>query len=158
MAGTSGTRLRPGDVLQVECDARVGLLSFVGRHSSLGDLTWVLPTLFHPPVRDVCAAFQAAGYFQFYPATTAVRRGLIQRAGYCVEAMKLMPPRLLNIIAREGDGLVHRWTISDGTSRVVRTELSPEERELPVAVIINHEALLDRLREGWTPARYHPAG
>jgi hypothetical protein len=107
-------------------------------------------------VADLCAAFNGPGYFQFYPATAAARHGLVRKAGYCTEAMKIMPPRICNIIERNADGTVRVWNVSDGVSRLVRTELSAEERELPIAVIVNHEALLERLRDGWTPDRYHP--
>jgi hypothetical protein len=36
--------------------------------------------------------------------------------------------------------------------------LSDEEHQLPVGEIVNLAALLDRLRTGWSPARYHSPG
>ncbi len=44
------------------------------------------------------------------------------------------------------------WIIEDGTNEVVKSELSAEDLQLPIAAIWNHELLMQRVSEGWRPA------
>jgi hypothetical protein len=46
---------------------------------------------------------------------------------------------------------VTTWIMEDVSSEEVKQQLSAEERNLPIAVIWNHELLLQRVREGWRP-------
>lgn len=158
MAKVSGARLRPGDVLEADCDAGVALLGYVGSHHHFGDLILVPPRIFVARVGELCSVFDASAYFQFYPATASLRHGMVRKVGFCTEAMRVIPTRWCNVIDEKDDGTVRIWNVCDGTSRLVRHSLSAEERQLPVGVIVNHAALLERLRAGWTPARYHSPG
>ena len=155
MPGVSGAGIRPGDVLEAECDSRVGLLGYVGRHHKFGDLVLVPPRLFTAPVDKLCSVFDASAYFQFYPATTALRHRMVRKVGFCTEAMRVIPARWCNIIDENEDGTVRVWNVCDGSSRIVRYTLSDDERQLPIGEIVNHAVLLQRLREAWTPDRYH---
>ena len=154
MKNVSGARLRPGDVLKVECGSQLGFLGYLGRHAHFGDAVLVLPELFPDSPRDLCSRFNGAGYFQFYPATAAARHRLVTKAGFCAEAMRVLPVRWRNIINTNSDGTVRSWLVCDGVSREPKDHLSIEERTLPIGEIINHELLLQRLREGWIPSRY----
>ena len=153
MPTTSGTRLRPGDVLAVDCGSEVGLVGYVGKHPHFGDLLWVLPRLFKAPVASVCSQFDTPGYFQFFPATASVRHGLMPKIGFCAETMKVIPRQWCNMIQTNDDGTVRRWTLCDEHAQLPRETLSWEERTLPVGEIINLPMLVERLRAGWTPAR-----
>src|ERR1051325_9438130 len=153
MAPVSGARLRPGDVLAADCDNRLALLGYVGHHDHFGDLILVAPRIFTEPVK-ICSAFDSSAYFQFYPATSSLRNGLVRKVGFCTEAMRVIPPRWSNIISENNDGTVQVWNVCDGNTRIVRYSLSDDERQLPIGEIINHPALLERLRTGWTPERY----
>jgi hypothetical protein len=154
MTKISGTRLRPGDVLKVECGSKLGFLGYLGRHAHFGDAVLVLPDLFSEAPRDLCSHFNEAGYFQFYPATTAARHKLATKVTFCAEAMRALPVRWRNIINSNADGTVRSWLVCDGVGYEPRDHLSIEEHTLPIGEIINHELLLQRLREGWTPSRY----
>lgn len=158
MARVSGARLRPGDVLATDCDKGLALLGYVGHHAHFGDLILVPPRIFAGPVDRICSVFDTSVYFQFYPATSSLRHGLVRKVGFCTEAMRVIPPRWCNIIDKNDDGTVRVWNICDGSSRLVRHSLSDDERQLPVGEIINHPVLLERLRASWTPELYHARG
>jgi len=161
MSRGGGTRLRPGDVLSVETDGRKWHMCYIGRHASLGDTVWVSS---QGRVLDAaldCHDFTGDGYYVFYPATTAIRRKMVTRAGYCPEGMRMMPRlfRYGSPFVREGGPQI--WRIAEnahvGTPFVIRDSLTVEEAELPEAAIWNHEFLLDRLRIGWHP-RHEASG
>jgi hypothetical protein len=46
---------------------------------------------------------------------------------------------------------VDSWIIEDASGEVTKAKLSEEELRLPIAAIWNHELLVQRLAEGWTP-------
>ena len=154
MAKISGTRLRPGDVLEVELDRELGVLSYVGRHPHFGDLVWVVRQTFAERPLELCSALRAEGYFQFYPATTAIRHGLVSKIGFCPSDMRMIPTHWRNIINENADGTIRTWNVCDETTRVVRENLTPEESLLPIGEIINHAMLVSRVAQGWTPHRY----
>ena len=158
MAQVSGTRLRPGDVLEVISGQHVWVLSYVGRHPSLGDLIWVIPQAFAELPTEPCSALRGDGYYQFYPATTATRHGLVRKVGFCPSEMRMIPAQYCNIMSENADGTVRIWNVCDGTTRVVREELTADEALLPIGEIVNHAMLVERLEEGWTPARYRRFG
>jgi hypothetical protein len=87
----------------------------------------------------------------FYPATAAVAQGLVEVIGY------LPPPELPQRLRRPGarSGLrIDTWIIENGTGETaVRSRLSEDEVRLPIAVIWNHEFLIQRNAEGWDPAQ-----
>jgi len=114
MKKVTGARLRPGDVLEVDCGEGSGLLAYLGKHPSLGDLTWVIPSVFASPITEFCSVFSRAGYYQFYPATAALRHGLARKIGFCPEAMRVIPTRTTNMINLNEDGTVRSWTVGDG--------------------------------------------
>lgn len=155
MTSGGGTRLRPGDVLSVQTNGRKWHMCYIGRHASLGDTVWVSSQNRELAAALDCHAFMSDGYYVFYPATAAIRRKMITRAGYCPEGMRMMPRlfRYSSPLVREGESQI--WRIAEdarvGTPFVIRDSLTVEEAELPEAAIWNHEFLLERLRTGWHP-------
>lgn len=136
-------------------DDQQWFLCYLGRHEALGDTLWVSSDTYPQDAKSDCRSLCGDGYYVFYPATAAVRRKLISRAGYCPEAMRVMP-RLLRYsspFAREGEPQI--WRIAEDarvdSPFVIRASLTSEEAELPEAAIWNHLYLLDRLRSGWHP-------
>jgi hypothetical protein len=150
--------LSSGDILQVKCGQDVAYVTYVGRLPNLGDLIWVIPRVFSAPVADHATVLEIAGYFAFYPAHAALRQHLVRKVGFSESAVRLPPSRWRNAIRLGAERIVSDWFISDGASRVRRSdhELSPEERALPIADVWNHEYLCARLRERWTPAQPFP--
>lgn len=48
---------------------------------------------------------------------------------------------------------IDTWIIENGNTELVKSKLSDEELKFPIAVIWNHELLVQRLREGWEPTK-----
>ena len=88
-------------------------------------------------------------YVTFYPVATAVARGFVEVIGTLVSGG--MPHRFRRPEAISRDGKVMTWIIEDDSSEVLRLELTPEERRLPIAEIWNHEMLIDRILHQWRP-------
>jgi hypothetical protein len=100
---------------------------------------------------NVCEAFMGEGYHAFYPAHAAIRQGLVQLIGYCVEALRQPPAKVRQAINVDRDGTVRSWLITDGISETPRRDLAPEEEALPIASIWNHGLLIERIVQGWRP-------
>jgi hypothetical protein len=151
-----GTKLRPGDVLAVVDDRAKWLLCYVGRDPALGDTVWVCSGVIPADQPTDCSAFNGEGYFAFYPATAAVRSGLVTLAGFCADGMRQIPPLRRYSLTLLREDAPPRWRIAAnahvGTPFTVRTRLSTDEARIPEAAIWNHAFLLDRLRKGWHPA------
>lgn len=102
-----------------------------------------------------CTTFAGEGYYAFYPATAALRQGLVAREGFCAEGMRLVPPirRIASPFVRDGEP--NTWKIATdakiGTPFILRTRLTQAEARIPEAAIWNHAFLLDRLQSGWHP-------
>ena len=142
-----GTRLRPGDVLELTTDKGRICVHYVGRHSEYGDGVIVCPTL-HASRAPVNNDLFREGYFTFYPAAAAVGQSLANVIG------NLPSPGLPKRFRRPGaryDRTITTWIVEDGAGEVVKQRLSEEERRLPIAAIWNHEMLLHRVSEGWRP-------
>lgn len=148
--------MRPGDVLTIRDGERLGILTYLGKHPRLGDAVWVIPSLLDGST-DPCTAAIGDGYMLFFPATTLVRQGIVKKAAYCPEALRLLPTATRGIVSVPSDGTVERWVIQEVDRRYAIDTLTPALRSLPIAEIWNYEFLLGRLREAWTPARYENA-
>jgi hypothetical protein len=146
----SRRRLKPGYVLSIEATCGVIYLHYVGRHADYGDAIAVGRKLWKQP-QPVTAQLFSEAYITFYPATAAVNQGLAGVIG------ELPPPNLPGLFrrvgARSASGGVINWIIDDGTSQVVKRQLSNDELKLPIASIWNHEFLIQRVSEGWEPAQ-----
>jgi len=142
-------RVQPGDVLEVAASGGLVYLCYVGKHSEYGDAVEVCPVEQTTPPEHFEGLFRSA-YVAFYPATAAVARGLANVVGRatCPE----MPRTLRRPGARSGL-TVKTWIIEDGRGESVKQQLSSDELRLPIAVIWNHELLLERVRAGWRPER-----
>jgi len=140
-------RIQSGDVLKLATPDGLLYLHYLGRHPEYGDGVMVCPSKHTGPVA-VSADLFRAGYVTFYPAVAAVTQGLAEVVGY------LPSPSLPKRLRRPGvrsDNKVETWIIEDASGEYVRQNLSDEERQLPIAVIWNHELLIQRICEGWRP-------
>jgi hypothetical protein len=85
--------------------------------------------------------------FLFYPAHATLRAKLVQKAGYSEEAIRMLPRLRRNIVSEDERGVVTSWYITDGTSREPKldSDLTDEERRLPISEIWNQAFLLEHL-------------
>lgn len=140
-------RAKPGDVLEVTAADGVIYTHYLGKHPEYGDAVAVCPTK-HLKRVPVSPNLFHSGYVTFYPAVAAVNRGLAAVVGHLPSPG--LPKRVRRPGARSGRK-VETWIIEDDSRETVKDRLSDEDRELPIAVIWNHELLVQRVSEGWRP-------
>lgn len=141
-------KLGPGLAFSLVCDLgfAVGLVTHVV--PGMTDLVWLADSVFEDPpdLADVASVAQWRWPI-FFPARAAVRRKLVDTIGI-VEipaGLKQMPPM-------RGGGRQMGWremSLEDGVYQMVPGGTA--ERSMPIASIVNLEALRQMLVEGWTP-------
>ena len=144
-------RLKPGDVLEIALPDGVSYVQYVGEHPEYGGTIWVVPRVFHSPLKEVGSSLGERGYYTFYPARTAVSRKLVRVAGAASLDGRSVPLELRRAGARGPEGAIHTWIVSSPDHEYVRETLTASERRLPIAAIWNHEMLVQRIRDGWLP-------
>jgi hypothetical protein len=142
-------RLVGGEILEVPVGDRFGYVQFLGEHREYGDAILVSPAL-HDRQAHFPTGFFSKGYVTFYPAANSVARKMVEVVA------KASPPSLPKRFRRpkaERDGAVDAWVIEGGWRNVVKQTLTDEERKLPIADVWQHEALRERIANGWTPEK-----
>jgi len=142
------SRLVGGEILEVPVGGRFGYVQFLGTHREYGDAILVNPAL-HERQARFGASFFTGGYVTFYPACDAVTRKLIEVVAQ--SSPPSIPKRFRRPRATDRDGRVESWVIEGGWRDVVKHELSDDERRMPIAGILNHASLSERMTKGWTP-------
>src|ERR1041384_5792547 len=137
-----------GDVLKLaRAERKAVYLHDLGKHREYGDGVAVCP-LEQNADAEISAELFRDSYVTFFPAVAAVANGMASVAGHLPSPG--LPKRMRRAGARS-EKKVETWIIEDGTSEIVKRELSAAELELPIAAIWNHELLLQRVAEGWRP-------
>jgi hypothetical protein len=141
------SNLAIGDILEFECLGGWCYLSYAGKEPTMGDSVWVIPRIFPAQQKDWANVFSHSGFWLFYPAHASLRAKLVRRVGYSEEAIRMLPRFRRNIVHENHSGFVASWYITDGRSRVPKldSELTEEERQLPISEIWNHAFLLEQL-------------
>jgi hypothetical protein len=158
MSASKRSRLQPGDVLEADLKHGYGYLAYVGTHDRMEDAVWVVPRAFAERVTEPCALFAEPGYIIFYLARRALKLGLVRKVGHCTTAVRPLPTTLRYMLSSQRGGFVTLWNVSDGVTNLQLLELTEEQKKLPVAESWNHQALIARIAEGWTPAVYTERG
>jgi hypothetical protein len=146
---TKHSRAKPGDVLELEVGNRFAYVHYVGKHSEYGDAILVNPKL-SDRLSSVTGKMFSEAYFAFYPVAAAVGQGLVRVVGH------LPPPEVPQRLRRAGvrsGRRVDTWIIEGGSGEIVKAKLSEDEQKLPIAAIWNHDLLVQRIAEGWTPVQ-----
>jgi hypothetical protein len=153
MTTAKRNRLEPGDILEMEQAEGFSYVAYTGQHDGLGDGIWVIPRVYPARPDDLCGIFDLPGYHIFYQAQFAVTRRLVRKVGHCDNAVRPVPTTLRYLMRHDADGYVTLWDVYDRVRHNQLAELTPEQRELPIAQIWNHPLLLARIASGWTPDR-----
>ena len=138
---------KPGDVLALTATEGTIYVHYLGAHADYGDGIAVCPRAFVAPVPITDSLFDD-GYVVFYPIRAAIAAGLAKTVGHLFA--RGLPARLRRPGARRGHK-VETWIIEENSREEVKRYLSQDELQLPLAVIWNHEMLLQRVHEGWRP-------
>jgi len=151
------TRIEPGDVLSIQLGSGIGLLSYVGERHTLGGVFWVFDGVLRSVPEDLELLLEASGWVTFLPSKAISRQPEIRRVGTLSRPVIPVPEHVLMIAdlgyVDRDDGKVRAWSISGGGTRLPRTELSSEERKLPVASLPSLPVLIESIESGWRPER-----
>lgn len=140
-------RAKVGDVLEVVVPEGNIYLHYLGAHPEYGDGVEVCPTKF-PGSAPITESLFREGFVVFYPVRAAVGQGLAKVVGQLPSSG--LPNRLRRPGARRGSRIIS-WIIEEDSHEEVKQQLTEEELRLPLAVIWNHEFLVQRVLEGWRP-------
>jgi len=156
MAQLKRKRPKLGDVLEIPTTKGFAYLQYVNRHPVYGALIRVLPGLYvKRPERFSDLVRQPERFFTFFPVGAAVNQGIV-----IIVANESIPgaAQKIPIMRVEGGidkgGRVLNWWIidSEGDRKWMVSELSQEQKNLPIAGIMNDTLLVQRIVEGWSPS------
>lgn len=142
-----------GDIIEVQTPKGLAYVQFSHQDSEYGYLIRVLPGLYKErpdSFSDIVRLKER--YCVFYPLSLAVSRGLVRivaREPLPEEARKFPLMRMAG--ARDRSGRVLNWWLRDGEKSWPVEQLTPEQEELSLAQIWNHEMLVQRILENWSP-------
>lgn len=125
-----------------------GYVQFLGMHRQHGDAILVSPML-HARKSSFSAEFFSTGYVTFYPACLAVTQKRIEVVAQ--SPPPTIPKRYRRPAAVSRDGKVESWIIEGGWRDVVKSDLSDEERSIPISGVWDHEFLSAQITKRWTP-------
>lgn len=148
----SRVKLKPGELLEVNTPLGVSYLQYIGKHVEYGDVIRVLPEHYGSQFPDADDPDAEIGYVAFYPAHSAVAQGIVKPVGFQkLPPRPEIPVRLRRAGFRDRIGKVHTWIVEAPEGETVRIELSEDERKLPIAAVWDHELLIRRILQKWSP-------
>lgn len=145
--------IQGGDVIEIRVPGGTAYAQYVGEHPSLGGTLLLDPTVQAEPLLDTSRFDGSTGYYVFYPVRAAVRAGLVTVRAPAPLENATVPERLRRAGVRSPDGRVLTWIVLDRSGLSVFERLEDGQRTLPIGAIWNHEMLVHRIAEGWTPER-----
>jgi len=149
MMATQRKRVKEGDVLEVKVGDRFAYLQYIGKHPHYGEAMLVSPML-HDRKSNVTNDLLSGAYATFYPVTAAIAQRLVEVIGH-IEPVSL--PRRFRRPGAMSGRRIRTWIVEGETGEQVKSKLTEDELQLPIATIWNHEYLVQRLQEGWSPSQ-----
>lgn len=147
IAGRS--RLKVGDVLELDVGGRASYIQYIGTHSEYGAAIVVQPQN-QGDTPATTEEYFADGYVTFYPVGVALSQGLVKVVGNA--RARELPRKYRRAGVRSG-AAIETWVIEGDGADVVTSSLSREELALPIASMWNHALLVQRIAEGWSPTQ-----
>ena len=150
------TRIVLGDVVEIKVRCGLAYAQYVNYHRQrpvLGELVRVLPGIYKCRPKDF--GNLVAGkerFYAFYPVGPAVTRHLVR-----IVAHQAIPERCrkfpvfkdCNENYETGD---KTWYLWDGKKEWRLGRMSAKVRDYPIAEVISHGVLVERIETGWSPA------
>lgn len=148
-------RIRIGDIVEISTSRGLAYAQYTHKDESWGALLRVLPGFFDQRPQDFeHLVRQQERFVSFFPLGAAVSQGIVQLVGnepVPRQAERLPDFRWAGFIDRQGN--VRDWWIGEGGTKRKVTELTPEQRKMPILEVINDTLLIDRIENDWTPER-----
>jgi hypothetical protein len=153
-----------GDIYEIRTSKGMAYCQYTHDGKEMAQLIRVLPG-FHQtrPADLLMLAREKELYFIFYTLEYALRSRLIERVGAApIPQWAIRFPVMRRPGGIRPEGGVINWLIFDGPvpetpgrrrSFLDVRELTADQRELSIEMLVAHPALLKKLENGWTPAR-----
>lgn len=150
MTNTNRRKVITGDLLEVQTPHGLSYVQYVGKHPEYGDVIRVLPGSYEHRMSDFTALIEKPGYVAFYSARASVAQGLTEIVGSYPLQIEV-PRNVRRAGARARTGRILTWIVESNGQEMVRKELTETEKQLPIAAIWDHELLILRISEHWSP-------
>jgi hypothetical protein len=148
-------RTQVGDVLELQTPRGLAYAQYTHRNAKFGSLIRVLPGFYADRPVDLATLVSGPSTFVvFYPVRAAVSKGVAT-----VVARVPVPQHASEFpLFRSGtpdpfSGKVNNWWLWDGEQSWPVGALSPDQRRLPIRMIVNHTGLIELIATEWTPEK-----
>ncbi len=152
MGATDRKKAKPGDLLEIETQNGFAYVQYVGKHPEYGDVIRVIPGFREHKPADFIDMIEKEGYIAFYSAQASVKQGLSRIVGSYPQ-QSMVPRNVRRAGARAATGKILTWIVEMDGREIVREKLSEVERQLPIAAVWDHELLVLRIDEEWSPEK-----
>jgi hypothetical protein len=143
-----------GDIVEIQTSKGSAYAQYTHQHPTHGGLIRVFDEVFESrPDSFAGLVDQPVRFSAFLPVAAAVKRGLFKVvANERIALQHRSFPVFRNGIADPKTKKVAVWWFWDGEREWKVGELTPEQREMPIASVWNDTLLIERIESGWTPA------
>jgi hypothetical protein len=148
-------RIKIGDVVEIPTEKGLTYAQFTHKEPQWGSLLRVLPGFFtQRPTTLTDLVGEDTVFLSFFPLQAAINRNIFEIVANCP-----VPPHAVKFPLFRAPGWADRtgkvldWWLWDGEKSWKIGNLTAEEKRLPIKEVINDTLLVERIQEGWTPAR-----
>jgi hypothetical protein len=144
---------RVGDVIEFQTGIGFAYAQVIAKIPSWGPLIRVLAGAWeHRPQSLEGVAAASHRFYVFFPVGAAISRGLVAFVGNVPVPGSAREFPLLRQRGRvESDGQVTSWWLWDGAKKWRVGQLTPEQKRLSIAELINDTLLVARVENDWRP-------
>lgn len=153
LRGNKARRAQPGDVGRLQVGENSWAeLQYLGKHDHLGPAVLVDPNL-KGNFGDDLGEPELKRYVAFYLFPDFVRDGLVEVIDYRPPEYEIPLATRQRQVVTPTLGPCKSWVIWDANGqKTMRDDLTDEELDIPVRMILSHATLLHMLTNGWQPS------
>jgi len=151
-------KVRIGDLIEIQTHKGLFYAQYTHDDPDYGELIQVCKTCFRKRPNLIDIAIEDVGIITFFPLNAAIRMEIFTVIGNIdvPEELRAFPVfRVRGYMDKHGT--VKQWKFWNGKNTwpiAWLTELTEEQKKLPIRGSWNDTLLIERLQEGWTPEQY----
>jgi len=146
-------RARVGDVIEIATPKGLAYAQFTHKHDQFGPLIRVLPGIHAARPGNLADIVNGPSAFMiFYPVGAAAKRQLVNVVENVPvpehsRGFPLFRCGTPDVITKK----VKAWWFWDGNESWPVGALTPEQKKMPIRILVNHDALVNMITSQWTP-------
>lgn len=147
------SKAKSGDIFELKTSVGLAYFQCVRRVPQWGMMIRVLIGTYSDRPNSLAAiAQQAERFVTFFPVDFALKKNIVVLVG-CedIPATFQRNPLFRAPGLRDRDGRVMKWFLIDGDREIPLGALTPEQRKLPIQVLVNDTALIEMIENNWLP-------